>query len=567
MSKTKFGAVLAVGGIAALFLSPSSKGKTTSTPRPRVPSPPDVSPGEILPGEAYPGVGENSGGQWSGEMSPDQIARVVAAIQTGDPVKMRAEAARLKKEGFTEQAADLERLAAEQQAVIDAYAAGVPEPPLPPMPPPPSTPKPAPAPAPKPAPAPAPAPLPPPPVPKPAPAPTPVAVPKPSGTSSSTPAPTAPAQPAAPRVLKAGMQGTDVGAWQRNLLEAGFPTMVVDQQFGPQTERATRDFQTDKGVTVDGFVGPQTLAVLNSPPIVGARVLKLGSEGPAVRSWHIALQMDGFKPPVYGLFDKPTEDATRQYQRDRNLVADGIVGKLTWGSVGPKTATSLIATKVVAPVSVNPDTWRSPLKEGMSGADVGEWQLILKRDVDSLLKVDNAFGPTTKARTITWQAARKLTADGIVGPMSRAAIVNRSIVTTVVAGDLDMLSNRPLKPSTPWPGQIPPMVPMEEVPADRALAARLALHLMHAAPGREDRTLVQRFQKEQGLKATGAYGASTAQALMGFGIVPVTPFYWPSKGSSHTRTSYVRALEQQAAKDPQRAEQWRAAARAARGDA
>lgn len=54
-----------------------------------------------------------------------------------------------------------------------------------------------------------------------------------------------------------GADGPDVHEWQRSLTALGYPVVGVGP-FGPLTTAATRAFQTDAGITVDGRVGPVT---------------------------------------------------------------------------------------------------------------------------------------------------------------------------------------------------------------------------------------------------------------------------------------------------------------------
>lgn len=49
---------------------------------------------------------------------------------------------------------------------------------------------------------------------------------------------------------------------QTALKNAGYYTATVDGKIGPQTRRATEDFQKANGLQVDGKVGPKTWAVL-----------------------------------------------------------------------------------------------------------------------------------------------------------------------------------------------------------------------------------------------------------------------------------------------------------------
>jgi hypothetical protein len=55
------------------------------------------------------------------------------------------------------------------------------------------------------------------------------------------------------------MRGGDVRTWQQRMADIG-REITVDAIFGPQSARVARDFQRDKGLDVDGTVGPKTWA-------------------------------------------------------------------------------------------------------------------------------------------------------------------------------------------------------------------------------------------------------------------------------------------------------------------
>lgn len=57
-------------------------------------------------------------------------------------------------------------------------------------------------------------------------------------------------------------RGDDVTDLQQRLGSLGFDAGYVDGIFGPDTERAVRDFQANQGVTPDGVAGPDTVAAL-----------------------------------------------------------------------------------------------------------------------------------------------------------------------------------------------------------------------------------------------------------------------------------------------------------------
>jgi predicted chitinase len=63
-------------------------------------------------------------------------------------------------------------------------------------------------------------------------------------------------------ILKKGSSGPDVLTLQSTLKQLGFDPNGVDGVFGAGTEAAVIAFQTSKGLTADGIVGPNTMAAL-----------------------------------------------------------------------------------------------------------------------------------------------------------------------------------------------------------------------------------------------------------------------------------------------------------------
>lgn len=59
-------------------------------------------------------------------------------------------------------------------------------------------------------------------------------------------------------MIRRGMKGPDVVVWQRVVGQS------QDGIFGPDTDGATRAFQREHGLDVDGIVGPKTWAVAYS---------------------------------------------------------------------------------------------------------------------------------------------------------------------------------------------------------------------------------------------------------------------------------------------------------------
>lgn len=74
-------------------------------------------------------------------------------------------------------------------------------------------------------------------------------------------------------LLKRGSSGSDVLTLQSALKQLGFDPHGVDGVFGRGTEDAVKAFQTSKGLTPDGIVGPNTMAALQTnAAVAGADV-------------------------------------------------------------------------------------------------------------------------------------------------------------------------------------------------------------------------------------------------------------------------------------------------------
>jgi peptidoglycan hydrolase-like protein with peptidoglycan-binding domain len=58
----------------------------------------------------------------------------------------------------------------------------------------------------------------------------------------------------------------DVQVWQAQMSGRGW-TISVDGDFGPQSDNVCRQFQSEKGLSADGMVGPQTWGATWSEPI------------------------------------------------------------------------------------------------------------------------------------------------------------------------------------------------------------------------------------------------------------------------------------------------------------
>lgn len=134
---------------------------------------------------------------------------------------------------------------------------------------------------------------------------------------------------------------------QSRIVSHGFSVGAhgIDGIGGTGTDAGLDAFQRANGLTPDKIVGPLTWAKLNATapkpihlPGFGHPTLRKGSTGPAVKMWQHYLRT-GF--PLYASklvedssFGPATEITTEAWQRRNGLVADGIVGGISWAKSG-----------------------------------------------------------------------------------------------------------------------------------------------------------------------------------------------------------------------------------------
>lgn len=123
-------------------------------------------------------------------------------------------------------------------------------------------------------------------------------------------------------------RGKKVSQLQELLTHAGYSTLI-DGEFGPDTERAVKDFQFDYGLLPDGKVADETWnALLKSQPEIA--VIQKGSRSETVVIVQNILNRLGYSLKQDGIFGKATQKAVTKFQKKYHLKTDGIVGPQTW---------------------------------------------------------------------------------------------------------------------------------------------------------------------------------------------------------------------------------------------
>ncbi|NEP90081.1 MAG: peptidoglycan-binding protein [Okeania sp. SIO2C2] len=115
-------------------------------------------------------------------------------------------------------------------------------------------------------------------------------------------------------------------------------SLVVDGVFGNFTKEAVMAFQKQYSLTIDGIVGSQTWAVVDtiaSEIDTNYRpVLRFSSKGKDVEYLQRRLNGIGFGSLVVdGIFGVATEESVKKFQKYYGLTVDGIVGSQTWAKL------------------------------------------------------------------------------------------------------------------------------------------------------------------------------------------------------------------------------------------
>ncbi|MBD1938032.1 peptidoglycan-binding protein [Microcoleus sp. FACHB-68] len=130
--------------------------------------------------------------------------------------------------------------------------------------------------------------------------------------------------------LTLGSKGDAVKELQKLLNHWGY-YLPIDGTFGQTTLDIVKAFQRRVFLKADGVVGNLTWQALYTGAPVNMPILQRGSKGQAVITLQETLQITGhYTGRLDGDFGATTDAAVRSFQKDADLIADGIVGSKTW---------------------------------------------------------------------------------------------------------------------------------------------------------------------------------------------------------------------------------------------
>ncbi len=137
--------------------------------------------------------------------------------------------------------------------------------------------------------------------------------------------------------LRLGDRGPEIAELGARLARLGLlPEAGVFDTFDVAVDRAVRSFQQERGLTIDGVVGPQTTRLLDEARWqLGDRALSFtpghlmrGDDVVALQRRLTSLGFDAGR--VDGIFGKQTDAALREFQRGVGVIADGTAGVQTF---------------------------------------------------------------------------------------------------------------------------------------------------------------------------------------------------------------------------------------------
>lgn len=220
-------------------------------------------------------------------------------------------------------------------------------------------------------------------------------------------------------ILKIGDDDKYVTELQEKLKELGYFNSTSTGYFGTITQQAVIDYQSDKGLTVDGKAGPQTLKSLmgSEYSIPSDRFVKdddvvIGTYYPGDKGDEISNIQQALKDLEYydyskitGYYGPITTTALERFQRTNELEEDGVAGPVTLGLLYSGNAKYFC------------------IYPGDRGDDVKNLQTRLSElGYYTYGKITGYFGTVTTSALKEFQAHNGLKTDGKAGKLTRAVL-------------------------------------------------------------------------------------------------------------------------------------------------
>ena len=201
-------------------------------------------------------------------------------------------------------------------------------------------------------------------------------------------------------LLQLGDKGDNVKYLQYGLHILCCSPNGFDGEFGNGTLTAVKKFQSKYGLVNDGIVGDVTWNTLKNE--IATIQAQLNKKGCSVGT------VDGIAGPA-------TYNAVISFQNKNGLTADGQVGTATWDILFDTVSGGTTYTRILKVTS--------PL---MYGEDIKAVQNKLNSLGFNCGTADGYYGNATKSAVVSFQSAKGIDTDGVVGPTTWNALFNSS---------------------------------------------------------------------------------------------------------------------------------------------
>ena len=250
-------------------------------------------------------------------------------------------------------------------------------------------------------------------------------------------------------ILRYGTRSDEVIKLQQNLTKLGLYTGTISGHYGSITEAAVMNFQRKNGLSADGIAGAKTLAKIeekvngtssssssgssssssSNAAANSSGLLKYGVRSDAVRTLQQNLKTLGYYDgSVTGNFGRLTKEAVYNFQKANGLSADGVAGAKTLSSISGKLSGNSSSNGSSSSGSSNSNS-NSSSNNSSDSSTLLNTSVMLQQGSSSseVLKLQNMlasldFGALTADAVMAYQKSKGLTADGIAGKKTLAAI-------------------------------------------------------------------------------------------------------------------------------------------------
>lgn len=140
-------------------------------------------------------------------------------------------------------------------------------------------------------------------------------------------------------VIALGEQSDIVKKYQQRLIQLGYLSGEADGNFGAGTQTAIRAFQSRNNQIVDGYLGPDTRAAMDSTSAISF-AMRIGEQSDSVMNMQKLLVKYGYlsSDKATGYFGGLTQTALKNFQSRNGLSSDGLAGAQTMAKLQSGTA-------------------------------------------------------------------------------------------------------------------------------------------------------------------------------------------------------------------------------------